>query len=48
MIHKVEEGKMDVPPQGGELPENEEFYWSLTEDGDVFDFSTPITGNITL
>ena len=29
MIHKVEAGEMDVPPQEGELPENEEFYWSL-------------------
>ena len=48
MIHEVEEGEKDVPPQEGELPENEEFYWSLTEDGDVFDFSTPILGNITL
>ena len=48
MIHKVEAGEMDVPPQEGELPENEEFYWSLTKDGDIFDFNTPITGNITL
>ena len=27
---------------------NEEFYWSLTEDGDVFDFDTPITEDIVL
>ena len=34
--HIVKEGKNDVPPSAGELPVNEEFYWSLTEDGDVF------------
>lgn len=39
---------MDIPPLEGELPQNEEFYWSLTEDGDVFDFNTPITSDITL
>ena len=46
--HIVKEGKNDVPPSAGELPVNEEFYWSLTEDGDVFDFDTPITEDITL
>ena len=46
--HIVEEGKNDFPPSEGELPVNEEFYWSLTEDGDVFDFDTPITEDITL
>lgn len=28
--HIVKEGKNDVPPSAGELPVNEEFYWSLT------------------
>ena len=46
--HIVKEGKNDVPPSAGELPVNEEFYWSLTEDGDVFDFDTPITEDIVL
>ncbi|MCI7605334.1 MAG: leucine-rich repeat domain-containing protein [Spirochaetales bacterium] len=46
--HVVKEGKNDVPPSEGELPVNEEFYWSLTEDGDIFDFSTPITEDIVL
>lgn len=46
--HIVEEGKNDVPPSEGELPENGECYWSLSEDGDVFDFDTPITEDITL
>ena len=46
--HIVKEGKNDVPPSEGELPVNEEFYWSLTEDGDVFDFDTPITEDIVL
>ena len=46
--HIVKEGKNDVPPSSGELPVNEEFYWSLTEDGDVFDFDTPITEDIVL
>ena len=46
--HIVEEGKNDVPPSEGELPENGECYWSLSEDGDVFDFDTPITEDIIL
>lgn len=46
--HIVKEGKNDVPPSAGELPVNEEFYWSLTEDGDVFDFDTPITEDVVL
>ena len=46
--HIVEEGKSDVPPSGGELPENGECYWSLSEDGDVYDFDTPITEDIIL
>lgn len=46
--HIVKGGKNDVPPSEGELPVNEEFYWSLTEDGDVFDFDTPITEDIVL
>ena len=46
--HIVKEGKNDVPPSAGELPVNEEFYWSLTADGDVFDFDTPITEDIVL
>ena len=46
--HIVKEGKNDVPPSEGELPENGECYWSLSEDGDVFDFDTPITEDITL
>lgn len=48
ITHEVMEGEMDDPPLQGELPENDEFYWSLTEDGDIFDFSTPITSDITL
>ena len=46
--HIVEEGKNDFPPSEGELPENGECSWSLSEDGDVFDFDTPITEDITL
>ncbi len=46
--HIVKEGKNDVPPSEGELPENGECYWSLSEDGDVFDFDTPITEDIIL
>ena len=46
--HIVEEGKNDVPPSEGELPENGECYWSLSEDGDVFGFDTPITEDIIL
>ncbi|MGN1164742.1 MAG: leucine-rich repeat domain-containing protein [Candidatus Ornithospirochaeta sp.] len=46
--HTVGEGEMDIPPEDGELPVNGEFYWSLEEDGEIFDFSTPITDDITL
>ena len=46
--HVLKEGEMDIPPLEGDLPQNEEFYWSLTEDGELYEFNTPITENITL
>ena len=48
LTHEVEEGKTAEEPEAGELPQNGEYYWSLTEDGDIYDFTTPVLGDITL
>ena len=49
VTHEVENGKTDAPPKD---PVKEDYFfkgWSLNEDGkDLFNFNTPITGDITL
>lgn len=49
VTHEVESGKTDTPPESPTQQGYKFVGWSLSKDGkDLFDFNTPITGDITL
>ena len=49
VTHDVENGKTDTPPESPTQQGYKFVGWSLSKDGkDLFDFNTPITGDITL
>ena len=49
VIHEVEYGKTDTPPESPTREGHEFIGWSLIKDGkETFDFKTPVTSEITL
>lgn len=49
VIHEVEYGKTDTPPESPTREGHEFIGWSLSEEGkNIYDFNTPVTGDITL